>query len=140
MLPHRVREMSRKELERERDDILARETEWDARIREAGKRGIEDFIVPPIGCCGIYFALFVAGSLILSAISKAAAKQYGTSVAAIAIISALIGVVLIIWRRENRRQNRLLMLERERHSDRELREERLSEINARLESISPPDA
>lgn len=132
---------SRRALETERDQILARESEWETRIREAGKRGVEDFVVPPVGCCGIYFGLFVAGSLILSALGLKASRQYGTAVAAIAIGAALVGVVLIIWRREARRRERIVALERERTEGRTRDGERLREIDKELAlraSSSPP--
>ena len=45
-----------------------------------------------------------------------------------------IGVVLIIWRRETLRRRRIAALERERTADRDLREERLREIEAELEA------
>ena len=131
----RVRRVSRSELETDRDQILARESEWVVRIREAGKRGVADFVVPPVGCCGIYFGLFVVGSLILTAIGAEVAKRYGTVVAAIAIGGAIIGVVLIIWRREVNLKQRVAALERERTADRHLREERLREIESELESF-----
>lgn len=134
-LPRARRTASRRELEAERDQILARESEWDARIKEANARGAEDYIVPPVGCCGIYFGLFVVGSLILSAIGLKESKEHGTAVAAIAVGAALIGVVLIIWRREARRKERVVMLERERIADRHLREERLREIEAALDAL-----
>lgn len=134
-IPRSQSATSRAELEAERDQILIRESEWDARIKQADARGAEDFIVPPIGCCGIYFGLFVVGSLILSAIGLKASKQYGTAVAAIAVAASLIGVVLIIWRRETRRKERVVALERERMADRHLREERLREIEAELDAI-----
>jgi DNA-directed RNA polymerase subunit RPC12/RpoP len=134
-IPRVRRAASRRELEAERDQILARENEWGARLKQANAHGLEDFIVPPIGCCGIYFALFVAGSLILSAIGVQASRQYGTAVAGIAVLAALIGVVLIIWRREARRREGVVALERERTADRGLREERLREIEAELEAL-----
>lgn len=134
-LPHPRRGLSRKELETEREQILVREREWEAKIQQATKRGIDDVLVPPIGCCGIYFGLFVVGSLILSALGLKASQRYGTVVAVIAISSALIGVVLIIWRREARRRERVVALERERMADRGLREERLREIEADLHAM-----
>ena len=94
--------------------IRSQQQDWDARIAEANKRGLEDFLLPPIGCCGIYFGLFVIGSMILTAIGKEVAKQYGTAVAAIAVGAALIGAVLIIWQRETRRRKRVVELERDR--------------------------
>jgi len=134
-IPRERRPHSRGALETERAQILAREREWDVRIQQTSKRGVEDYVVPPVGCCGIYFGLFVVGSLILSAIGAKAAKQYGTVVAIVAILSALIGVVLIIWRRETRRREQILAIERERAADRGLREERLREIEAELEAL-----
>jgi hypothetical protein len=41
-------------------------------------------------------------------------------------------VVLIIWRRERRRTERILALEREWRTDRELRQKRLREIEGEL--------
>lgn len=134
-VPRVFRGASRRELDAEREQILARERELDASIKQTEGRGLEDYLVPPIGCCGVYFALFVIGSLSLSAIGAEAAKRYGTAVAAISIISALIAVVLIIWRREARRRERALTLERERIADRHLREERLREIEAELTTL-----
>lgn len=131
--PHRRRASSRRELEAEREQLLARENDWETRVREAGKRGVEDVVVPPIGCCGIYFGLFVAGSLILSAFGMK--NQYGTAVAGIAVAAAIIGAVLIIWRRETRRRKQVVTLERERITDRALRDERLREIEAELETL-----
>ena len=126
---------SRRELEAERDRILARTSEWDARIKQAGARGAEDFLIPPIGCCGIYFGLFVVGSLILSAAGLKASKEWGTGVAAIAVLAALIGVVVIIWRRESRRREQVVALERERVTQRHTDDERLREIAAELEGM-----
>lgn len=134
--PRARRAASRRELEEERARILARESEWAERIKQTSKRGVQDFVVPPIGCCGLYFGLFVVGSLILSAIGPKASKAYGTAVAAIAIGAALVGVVLMIWRRETSRREEVLALERERTADRGLREERLREIEAELDSIA----
>ena len=91
-----------------------REQEWDARITEASRRGWEDYLLPPIGCCGIYFGLFVVGSLILGAIGLKGSDKHSTAVAAIAIGAALIGAVVIIWRRETRRRQRVVELERDR--------------------------
>lgn len=127
--------LSREELELERDQILAREREKEAQIKEERRRGIGDFLVPPIGCCGIYFGLFVVGSLILSAIGVETAKKYGTAVAAIAISAAAIGVVLIIWWREKKRTDRIVALEREWATDQHLREKRLREIESELEAL-----
>ncbi len=93
---------------------LEREREWDARIAEASKRGWEDYVLPPIGCCGIYFGLFVVGSLLLGALGLKGEKDYGLVVAAIAIGAALLGAVVIIWRRETRRRQRVVELERDR--------------------------
>jgi hypothetical protein len=129
----RTRWVSRAELEAEREQLLARERDADARIRQAGTRGVEDFLVPPLGCCGLYFALFVVGMLILGAMGLKESEPHTTGVAAIAIGAALVGVVLIIWRRETRRRERVVALERERAVDRELREERLREIESALE-------
>lgn len=135
-IPRAPRASSRRELEEERSRILARESEWAERIQQTSKRGVQDFVVPPIGCCGIYFGLFVVGSLILSAIGAKASKPYGTAVVAIAIGAALVGVVLLIWRRETNRREAALATERERIADRGLREERLREIEAELDSIA----
>ncbi|HET8775811.1 MAG TPA: hypothetical protein VFP80_18585 [Thermoanaerobaculia bacterium] len=126
---------SRTELELERDQLLARESERAAQIKEANARGVEDFLVPPIGCCGIYFALFVLGSLLLGVLGLKESKEYGTAVALIAVGSALAGVVLIIWRRERKRTERVVALEREWTTDRELRQKRLREIEAELEAL-----
>jgi len=134
-VPRVMRGASRRELEAEREQILARETELEARLKQTEGRGLEDFLVPPVGCCGVYFGIFVVGSLILSAVGAKASKQYGTAVAAIALLAALISVVLIIWRRESRRRERALTLERERTADRHLREERLREIEAELQAL-----
>jgi len=132
VIPRERRTPSRTELEAERNQILTRESEWDARIERTNARGLEDFIVPPIGCCGIYFCLFVAGSLILSTIGVKASKEYGTAVAGIAVLASLVGLVVIIWRRETRRRLQVVALERERLADRHLREERLREIEGEL--------
>jgi DNA-directed RNA polymerase subunit RPC12/RpoP len=126
---------SRAELELERDQLLARESERAAQIKEAGARGVEEYLLPPMGCCGIYFGLFVVGSLILGAIGLKESETHSTAVAAIAIGAALIGVVLIIWRRERRRTQRVVALEREWITDRELRQRRLREIEAELEGF-----
>lgn len=134
-VPRVRRGVSRRELELEREQILAREKELDARIKQTDARGVEDFLVPPIGCCGVYFGLFVAGTLILSAIGLKESKPHGNAVALIAILSALIAVVLIIWRRESRRKERVVVLERERVADRHLRDERLREIEAELDAL-----
>ena len=134
-IPHARRAATRRELEREREQILARDSEWLSRIKQAGSRTVEDFVVPPVGCCGIYFGLFVVGSLILSAVGLKASKEGGTAVAAIAVGAALVGVVLIIWRRERRRAEQILSLERQRTADRDLLEERLREIEAELETF-----
>lgn len=134
-IPRILRGSSRRELEAEREQILAREKELEARLKKTEARGLEDFLVPPVGCCGVYFALFVIGSLILSAIGAEATKRFGTAVAAIAISAALVSVVLIIWRRESRRRERALTLERERTADRHLREERLRDIEAEIRSL-----
>lgn len=131
-IPRQRRTASRAELEAERNQILTHESEWDARIKRTNARGVEDFIVPPIGCCGIYFGLFVVGSLILSAIGVKASKEYGAAVAGIAVLASLVGVVVIIWRRETRRRLQVVALERERSADRHLREERLREIEGEL--------
>lgn len=136
MIPRARPASSRRALETERDQILARGSEWDTRIREAGKRGAEDFLVPPVGCCGIYFALFVVGTLLLSVFGVKASKDYGIVVAAIAIGAALVGVVLIILRREARRRERIFALEREQTEGRARNEERLREIERALASHS----
>ena len=133
MMPGRA--ASRRELETERDQILARESEKEAQIKLERRRGVGDFLVPPIGCCGIYFGLFVVGSLILGSISAKVKEQYGTAVAGIAVGAALLGVVLIIWRREKRRTDRIVALEREWGTDRGLREKRLREIETELELL-----
>jgi len=130
------RTRSRRELEAERDEIVARENASAEELRLANARNVEDYVVPPVGCCGIYFALFVVGSLILSAIGLKESKPHSTAVAAIAIALALAGLVLIIWRREARRRERVVALERERIADGELRRERLREIEAELEDLS----
>jgi ribosomal protein S26 len=127
------RAVSRGELETEREQLLAREREQAARIKEANARGVPDFVVPPVGCCGIYFGLFVVGSLILSALGLKGAEPHTTVVAAIAIGAALLGVVLIIWWRERRRTRRVVELEREWTTDRDLRQKRLREIEAGLD-------
>jgi hypothetical protein len=137
-LPRQRRAATRAALEQERDQLYAREAEWDARLRQAGSRGAEDVIVPPVGCCGIYFALFVAGSLILSAIGLKDSQVHGRIVAAVAIVSALIGAVLILWRREDRRRERIATIERDRNAERALREDRLSEIDAQLRELDRP--
>lgn len=119
----------------ERDQLLARESERAAQIKEANARGVEDFLAPPLGCCGIYFALFVLGSLLLGVLGLKESKPHGTAVALIAIGSALIGVVLIIWRRERKRTQRVVALEREWTTDRELRQKRLREIEGELDAL-----
>lgn len=126
---------TRTELELERDELLAREHERAAQIRQANARGVEDYLLPPIGCCGIYFGLFVVGSLLLGALGLKESEKHGTAVAAIAIGAALIGVVLIIWWRERRRTQRVVTLEREWTTDRELRRKRLRQIEAELEAM-----
>jgi DNA-directed RNA polymerase subunit RPC12/RpoP len=126
---------SRTELELERDQLLARERERAGQIREANARGVEDYLLPPVGCCGIYFGLFVLGSLLLGVLGLKESEKHGTAVAAIAIGAALIGVVLIIWRRERKRTQRVVALEREWTTDRELRQKRLREIEAELEAM-----
>jgi hypothetical protein len=110
-LPSRRPALSRRELELEREQILARELEWPARVKEAETRGPQDYLVPPIGCCGIYFVVFVVGSLILSAIGASASKQHGTAVAVAAIVGALAGLGLIVWRRNVQRRKRIAALE-----------------------------
>src|SRR6187549_34348 len=67
-VPRVMRGASRRELEAEREQILAREQELESRLKQTEARGVEDFLVPPIGCCGVYFGLFVAGTMILSAV------------------------------------------------------------------------
>ncbi len=129
------RATSRRELDLEREQLLALEREQEARIREANRRGVEDFVVPPVGCCGIYFGLFVVGMLILGALGLKESKPHSTAVAAVAIGSALIGVVLIVWRRERRRTERVVALDREWAKDRELRQRRLREIASELEAL-----
>ncbi|HEX6097836.1 MAG TPA: hypothetical protein VF432_16035 [Thermoanaerobaculia bacterium] len=126
---------SRAELELERDQLLARERERAEQIKEANARGVEDYLLPPVGCCGIYFGLFVLGSLLLGFLGLKESEKYGTAVAAIAIGAALAGVVLIIWRRERKRTQRVVALEREWTTDRELRQKRLREIEAELEAM-----
>jgi hypothetical protein len=126
---------SRAELEMERDQLLAREDERVAQLKEAKARGVADFLTPPIGCCGIYFGLFVVGSLLLGVLGLKGSERAGLTVAAVAIGSALIGVVLIIWRRERRRSDRVAALEREWTTDRELRQRRLREIEAEMEAM-----
>lgn len=132
VLPARL---SRTELELEREQLLARESERAQQIKEANARGMEDYLLPPIGCCGIYFGLFVLGSMLLGALGLKTQEKYGTWVAAIAIGAALVGVVLIIWRRERKRTQRVVALEREWTTDRELRQKRLREIEAELEAL-----
>ena len=126
---------SRAELEMERDQLVAREGEREAELKEVRARGVEDFLIPPVGCCGIYFGLFVAGSLLLGVLGLKGSERHGTLVAVIAISAALIGVVLIIWRRERKRTDRVLTLEREWTTDRELRQKRLREIEAELDAL-----
>lgn len=127
---------SRTELETERDQLLARESERDTRMQEARTRGVEDYVVPPFGCCGIYVGLFVVGSLILSVLGLKESKPHTSAVAAIAIAAALIGAVVLVWRRESRRRERVLSLEREWKNDRELRQKRLREIEAELDALT----
>ncbi len=134
MIPGARRAASRAELELEREQILARESEWDVRIKRTA-RGVEDFIIPPMGCCGIYVALFVVGSLILTAFGVKDSKEPRAVVAGIAIVAALIGVALIIWRREGRRREMRLALEREWAADRDVRQQRLREIAAELDVL-----
>jgi hypothetical protein len=126
---------SRAELEMERDQLLARERERETELKEARSRGVEDYLIPPVGCCGIYFGLFVVGSLLLGYLGLEESEKHGTLVAVIAIAAALIGVVLIIWRRERKRTDRVLTLEREWTTDRELRQKRLREIEAELDAL-----
>lgn len=134
-IPRKRRAATRRELEAERDLILARDAEWQARMKETSRRGVEDVLVPPIGCCGIYFALFIVGSLILSAVGLKASEKHSTGMAAIVLAAAIIGAVLIIWRRETRRRERVLALERERLADLSYREERLRAIDEELKTL-----
>lgn len=90
------------------------------------------------GCCGIYFGLFVVGSLILSAIGVNASKRYGTAVAGIAVAAAIIGAIAIVWLREKRRTERVVALDRDRAADRHVHDERLREIEAELGANPPP--
>ena len=124
---------SRAELEAERDRILGREREWDYRIKQAGARTVEDYVIPPIGCCGLYFASFVIGMLVLSALSIQESKEHVHVVGVVAILAALIGLPAILWLREKRRRARVDALERERTGDRALRDERLREIARQLD-------
>ena len=126
---------SRAALEAEREQLLAREREHAEGLKNAKARGPADFLAPPIGCCGIYFGLFVVGMMILGALGLKESQRHSTAVAAIAIGSALIGVVLIIWRRERQRTERVVSLEREWSTDRELRQRRLREIERELEAL-----
>jgi uncharacterized Zn finger protein (UPF0148 family) len=134
-LPKRRPALSRRELELERAQIVAREQEWAARVKEAEARGPQDYLVPPIGCCGIYVAVFVVGSLILSAIGMSASKQHGNGIAILAIVTALAGLGLIVWRRNVQRRKRIAALESAWTADRHLREERLREIEADLAAL-----
>jgi len=134
-IPRMRRPFSRRELELERDQLRARDAEWTTRIQQAGKRGPADFLSPPIGCCGLYFALFVIGSLTLSAMGFKESTPHMRAVAAIAICAAIIGSLAIAWRREAQRKNRIASLEEERNADRHLREKRLREVEGRLESL-----
>lgn len=127
--------LTRAELEAEREQLLAREKEQDERIRQMNARGIEDFLIPPFGCCGIYLALFIVGSLILTAAGLKGSKNHAVAVAGIAIVGALAGLIFIVWRREKRRRDLAAVLERERASDRDLRERRLREIEAALQVL-----
>lgn len=124
--------LSRRELELEREQILARAAEWDARIAEARAHSARDAIVPAAGCCGLYAGIFMVGSLLLAAIGLSESKTYRMVVAATAIGAALIGVVLIIRRRETRRREQLETLERERADERQRADERLRQIEADL--------
>ena len=69
-------------------------------------RGARDFLIPPAGCCGIYIAVFMVGSLILTAAGLDARTDYRAVVAAIAIAVGIAGGVRIAWRREARRRDR----------------------------------
>jgi len=129
------RAVTRNELEMERDQLLALEQQEAAQIRQERRRGVGDFLLPPVGCCGLYFGLFIVGSLILGSLGLKDAEPHSTIVAAIAISAALVGVVLIIWRRERRRTERIVAAEREWTTDRTLREKRLREIEAELEAL-----
>ena len=126
---------SRTELEMERDQLLAREDERLAQMQEAKTRGAGDYLTPPIGCCGIYAGLFLLGSLLLGVLGLKGSEKASLTVAVVAIGAALIGVVLIIWRRERRRTERIVALEREWTTDRELRQRRLREIEAELKAM-----
>lgn len=134
-IPRLRRATSRRELELERDQLRARDAEWSTRIQTAGKHGPADFLAPPIGCCGLYFGLFVIGSLTLTAMGLKESSPHMRVVAVIAIAAALIGAVLIIWRREVARKKRVASLEEERNADRHLREKRLREVESQLSSI-----
>jgi hypothetical protein len=135
VLPGARHALTRAELELEREQILAREKEQDERIRQMNARGVEDFLVPPFGCCGIYVALFVVGSLILAAAGLKGSKNHVAAVAGIAIAGALAGLTVIVWRREKRRRDLAAALERERASDLDLRRKRLREIDAALQVL-----
>lgn len=126
---------SRAELETEREQILAREREWTERLAQAGERRIEDYAAAPIGCCGLYFGLFVVGSLLLSAFGLKGSKEYGLLVAATAIIGGLVGFAVIVRRRMSARHARIAAIERERNAERGLREERLRRIEAELDAL-----
>ncbi|HJQ37437.1 MAG TPA: hypothetical protein VKB93_09885 [Thermoanaerobaculia bacterium] len=133
-IPRMRRAPSRAELEAERDQILSREHELGARIKQAGARSLEDYVVPPIGCCGLYFALFVAGMLVLTSLGLKDSKEHVRIVGGVATLAALVGLPAIIWLREKRRRARVDALERERTADRDLRDDRLREIAQQLES------
>jgi hypothetical protein len=72
-----------------------------------------------------------------STLGLRASKEYGLSVAATAILGALVGAAWIAQRRYAARKSRIAMLERERSADRALREERLRRIEAELEAALP---
>ncbi len=132
-IPRMRRAPSRAALEAERDQLLSRENELGIRIKQAGARTVEDYVVPPIGCCGLYFALFVAGALILSALGLKDSKEHVRIVGGIATLAAVVGLPAIIWLREKRRRARVAALEREHIVDRRLRDERLREIAQQLD-------
>src|SRR5690349_21026561 len=111
VIPRHHRLPSRARLEEERAKLLARDQEWNDRIKRAKSRGVEDIVIPPVGCCGIYFLLFVIGSLILGAIGLKESKEHGLMVATIAIVASVVGVIAIIVRRESNRRERIVLAE-----------------------------
>jgi hypothetical protein len=126
---------TRAELELERDQIVALLREWDARVEAATARGARDLLIPPAGCCGVYVALFLLGSLILSIAGFQDSTRLRNGVAAVAIFAGLAAAVTIGWRREVRRRTTLREIESGRVVERAECEGRLREIEADLQRL-----